>query len=95
MFPWGQESVSGPFSVDSSTDDSFISQDLAMQARIPIETMPEPRPVLGLNGKVLVTVTHQTQPLKLIVSGNHQEHIRLLLITVLACFWVLLNPEHN
>ncbi|TWW71216.1 Retrotransposon-like protein 1 [Takifugu flavidus] len=74
------ESVSGPFLVDSGTGDSFISQDLAMQARIPIKTLPEPRPILGLNGEVLATVKHQTQPLTLIVSRNHQEQIRLFII---------------
>nr|AAG60684.1 gag-protease [Takifugu rubripes] len=73
---WGRESVSAPFLVDSGADDSFISQDLAAQARVPIETLPEPRPVIGLNGEVLAMVTHQTQPLTLIVSGNHREQIR-------------------
>lgn len=51
-FIWGRESVFVPFLVYSGADDSFISQDLAVQARIPVETLPEPRPMLGLNGKV-------------------------------------------
>lgn len=55
---WCQESVSAPFLVDSGTDDSFISQELAMQARIPFETLPEPRYILGPNGEVLAKVTH-------------------------------------
>ncbi|TWW76603.1 hypothetical protein D4764_13G0012650 [Takifugu flavidus] len=31
----------------------FICQDLVMQARIPVEALPESRPILGLNGDVL------------------------------------------
>eukprot|EP00066_Takifugu_rubripes_P027223 XP_011616489.1 PREDICTED: uncharacterized protein LOC105418518 [Takifugu rubripes] len=84
--------------VESNSGDSFISQDLAMQARIPIKTLPEPRPILGLNGEVLATVKHQTQPLTLIVSRNHQEQIRLFIIPassspgVLGSAWL---ARHN
>ncbi|TWW57368.1 Retrotransposon-derived protein PEG10 [Takifugu flavidus] len=95
---WGRESISAPFLVDSGADDSFISQDLAVQARVPIETLPEPRPVIGLNGEVLAMVTHQTQPLTLIVSGNHREQIRLLVIPASSSPGVLGSPwlaRHN
>eukprot|EP00066_Takifugu_rubripes_P029726 XP_011618992.1 PREDICTED: uncharacterized protein LOC105419240 [Takifugu rubripes] len=95
---WGRESVSAPFLVDSGADDSFISQGLAVQARVPIETLPEPRPVIGLNGEVLAMVTHQTQPLTLIVSGNHREQIRLLVIPASSSPGVLGSPwlaRHN
>lgn len=53
-----------------------------MQARIPVETLPEPKTILGLDGEVLTRITQQTQTITLIVSRNHREKFCLFLIPV-------------
>lgn len=67
--------------VDTGADVNFISQDLARQAHIPVKTLPELKTILGLNGEVLARITHRTQTITLMVSGNHLELIRLHLIS--------------
>uniref|UniRef100_A0A674MXQ5 Gypsy retrotransposon integrase-like protein 1 n=1 Tax=Takifugu rubripes TaxID=31033 RepID=A0A674MXQ5_TAKRU len=99
---WGQESVPITFLVDSGADGNFISQDLARQARLPLETLPEPKTILGLNGEVLARITHRTQAITLIISGNHREQIHFFLIRsssspgVLGSPWLALhNPQFD
>lgn len=43
---WSHNSLSLPLLVDSGADDSFIDENLAKQARIPIETLAKPRTIL-------------------------------------------------
>lgn len=40
------------FLLDLGTNDNFTSQDLAREACIPIETLPEPKTILGLDKEV-------------------------------------------
>lgn len=90
---WGQKSVSASFIVDS-----FISQDLATQARIPVETLPEPKTILGLDGEVLTRITQQTQTIPLIVSRTHRAKFHLFLIPASSSPGVLGAPwlaRHN
>uniref|UniRef100_A0A674PMU1 Gypsy retrotransposon integrase-like protein 1 n=1 Tax=Takifugu rubripes TaxID=31033 RepID=A0A674PMU1_TAKRU len=99
---WGQESVPTTFLVDSGADGNFISQDLARQVRLPLETLPEPKTILGLDGEVLARITHRTQAITLIISGNHREQIHFFLIRsssspgVLGSPWLALhNPQFD
>lgn len=62
------------------SDDNFISQDLARQSRIPVETLPDPKTIPGLDGAVLARITHQTQTMTLNVSVNHCKQISFFLI---------------
>lgn len=94
---WGQERL--PL-FDLGADDSFIDERLAEQAGLRLEPLTEPKQVLGLDGRVLVRVTHRTALLGLLVSGNHREMIRLFLIpsssspAILGSPWLSLhNPQ--
>lgn len=98
MLFWGQESVSVSLLVDSGADDNFISLDLARQAHLPVEPLPEPRMILGLDGEVLAKITHRTQTITPIVSGNHWEQIQFYLIRSSSSPGVLGAPRlarHN
>lgn len=70
MLLWQQEKLS-PFLVDSGTDDSFIDESLVRRAGLPIVSLAEPKEVLALDGRPLVRVTHRTEILTLLLSGNH------------------------
>lgn len=44
---------------------------------LPLEMLPEPKRVLAVDGSLLAAVTHRTEPISLLLSGNHHETIRL------------------
>lgn len=57
--------------IDSGADDNVIDLELAAQANIPLEPLPEPKDISALDGKLLFQVIHRTAPLTLILLGNH------------------------
>ncbi|GLD48545.1 glutamate receptor ionotropic, NMDA 3B, partial [Lates japonicus] len=63
--------------IDSGADVSLINEDLAQQ--LGIDQLPLSRPVSAsvLDGHILGTVTHQTLPVRMLLSGNHHETIQL------------------
>lgn len=98
---WSGESLPMLTFVDSGADENFIDCSLVAQAQIPTQELdPHPMEVTTLNGNHLARITHRTVPLTLILSGNHQETIQLLVISsplnpvVLGLPWlILLNPH--
>ncbi|TWW80241.1 Retrovirus-related Pol polyprotein from transposon 17.6 [Takifugu flavidus] len=69
---------------------------------LPLETLPEPKTILGLDGEVLAWITHRTQAITLVISGNHREQIYFFLIRsssspgVLGSPWLALhNPQFD
>lgn len=67
---WSHHSLS-LFLIDSGTDDWFIEHNLARQANISTEELPQPRTILDCHG------THHTALLTLVISGNLQGRIQL------------------
>lgn len=59
-------------------DDSFIDENLARQAGLPLFKLPEPKEILDLDGHTLAKVMHRTDSLTLLMSCNQQ--IQLFLI---------------
>lgn len=51
------------FLIDSDADVSFIDEELAKQAGLPLVELAEPWMVFDLNGRALTRVTHCTAPL--------------------------------
>lgn len=95
---WGNSSLPVPFMVDSGADDSFIDENVARHAGLPLVELTEPRTVQDLNGRTLARATHRTTSLTLLVSGNHREQIQLFLIPSSASPAVLGSPwltTHN
>lgn len=89
---WSHGSLPLSLLINSGADDNFLDEGLARQARIPIEGLATPRTILDLKGKPIAEVTHQTELLSLVISGNHREHISLYLIPSSAASAVLGSP---
>jgi len=62
--------------IDSGADVCLMDKELARQ--LGLGQIPLPRPVLAsaLDGHVLGTITHQTTPIHMLLSGNHYETIQ-------------------
>lgn len=52
---------------------------------IPLKRVERPRVANSLNGQKIASITHTTLSLKMLVSGNHQEDIRLFIIDSPTC----------
>lgn len=63
------------FLIDSGDDDSFLDEQLARQAGLPLGTLSEAKTMLDLDERVITRVTHRTALINLLVSGNHRERI--------------------
>lgn len=58
--------------IDSGAEQNLINHDLAKTLKLPLTPLSLPIPVSALNDKVFATITHQTAPVHLVISGNHQ-----------------------
>ena len=100
MLRWSQQTLPVQVLIDSGADDNFIDVDLVRQHDLPVFELDEPKKVLGIDGKLLVHVTHKTQPIKLTLSGNHHEHAELYVISspltpiVLGLPWLKTHNPH-
>lgn len=69
-----------------------------MQVSCVLEPLPSPYTATALDGRVIARVTHRSEPVTLITSGNHSEPISFLVITasrtpmVLGYHWL---RRHN
>lgn len=86
--------------IDSGAEGYFIDRDLAIQSGLPLEALPEPCTTRALDGHILVQVTQATAPLKLVLSGNHNENISFKLISapktpiILGFPWLKVHNSH-
>lgn len=82
--------------VDSVAEEYLIDREFLRSLYCPLASTNHSRPVKAINKALLETVTHQTAPLFLMVSGNHREHLTFLFISspvVLGLPWLKLhNP---
>lgn len=88
--------------VDSGAEQSLIDQQLVNELSIPTEPLEIPIEASGLGGQHLSRITHRTEPLLLISSGNHRESIQFLITqsthtpVVLGFSWLIQhNPQFN
>ncbi|KAL3973506.1 potassium voltage-gated channel Eag-related subfamily H member 3 [Sarotherodon galilaeus] len=70
--------------LDTGAEQNLIDRDLVRLLGIRLCPLDVPVSVTALNGQSLPSVTHQTEPLSLILSGNHHERLR---------FFVFSSPE--
>ncbi|MGL5566260.1 MAG: retropepsin-like aspartic protease, partial [Plesiomonas sp.] len=59
--------------VDSGAEGNFVDRRRAAEMGIPITALNHPITVQALSGQTLPTITHITDPITLIISGNHTE----------------------
>lgn len=70
--------------IGSRADANIIDKELAHQLGIGLSPLPCSVPARALDSHLLGTVTHQTIPVRLLMSGNHHETIQ---------FYALLSPR--
>ena len=66
--------------LDSGAKESFLDATVAAQWGVPLVEVSKPLVTSSLNGQRLGCITWATRPLKIRISGNHQEEISLLII---------------
>ncbi|TWW62375.1 hypothetical protein D4764_04G0010220 [Takifugu flavidus] len=62
--------------IDSGADVSLIDKELSIQLGMDRVPLPHSVPASALDGHLLGTVTHQTTPIHMLLSGNHHETIQ-------------------
>ena len=97
---WQSQSRSLLALVDSGADENFLDAGVASQMGINIEPLPSPLQANALTGRLLARVTHRSEPVHLLVSGNHHEQIQFHIIAsplapvVLGQPWLRLHNPH-
>uniref|UniRef100_A0A8C1QKT9 Gypsy retrotransposon integrase-like protein 1 n=1 Tax=Cyprinus carpio TaxID=7962 RepID=A0A8C1QKT9_CYPCA len=84
--------------LDSGAEGNFMDFKLAVQLQIPITPLSHQITVNALNGQELPRITHSTESITLITSGNHTETLSFLLMDSPLAPVVLGHPwlfEHN
>uniref|UniRef100_A0A8C9XZN5 Retrotransposon gag domain-containing protein n=1 Tax=Sander lucioperca TaxID=283035 RepID=A0A8C9XZN5_SANLU len=84
--------------IDSGADDSFMDADLVEQLGLSKEQLPEAIEATTLNGRLLARITMRTEPVKMLLSGNHSELISFFILPSPRAPLVLGYPwlkEHN
>lgn len=66
--------------IDSGSDGNIMDEGLAMQLGLERIPLTPPIPARALDGHLLGTVTHQTSPVHMLISGNHHETIQFHLL---------------
>ena len=86
--------------IDSGAEESFLDHELIRELGIATRPLDPPRAASALNGRSLPRITRVTEPISLLVSGNHREYIQFLVFTcpdsplVLGFPWLKLhNPQ--
>uniref|UniRef100_A0A3P8R7J1 Gypsy retrotransposon integrase-like protein 1 n=1 Tax=Astatotilapia calliptera TaxID=8154 RepID=A0A3P8R7J1_ASTCA len=64
-----------PALVDSGAEQNLMDEKLAKRLAVSLTPLEPPTPASTLNNQVFAYITHQTAPVRLITSGNHQEQL--------------------
>uniref|UniRef100_A0A3P9L044 CCHC-type domain-containing protein n=1 Tax=Oryzias latipes TaxID=8090 RepID=A0A3P9L044_ORYLA len=84
--------------IDSGAEQSLIDHSLVSRLGLSTEKLQAPVKATGLGGQLLSIITHCTEPVQLITSGNHREDIRFFVThspqnsVVLGSSWL---QQHN
>uniref|UniRef100_A0A3Q3B4W6 ribonuclease H n=1 Tax=Kryptolebias marmoratus TaxID=37003 RepID=A0A3Q3B4W6_KRYMA len=95
-----QDSLELSALVDSGCEQNLIDKSLVSQLNIKTVRLEAPIRVTALDGRGLHTITHQTESVQLIISGNHHEMISFFVFPspnppiVLGFKWLQLHNPH-
>ena len=88
--------------IDSGAEESFLDHAIIRELGIATRPLNPPLAVSALNGRSLPRITQVTEPISLLVSGNHREYIQFCVFTcpdsplVLGFPWLRQhNPQIN
>uniref|UniRef100_A0A8C6KJR4 Gypsy retrotransposon integrase-like protein 1 n=1 Tax=Nothobranchius furzeri TaxID=105023 RepID=A0A8C6KJR4_NOTFU len=68
--------------IDSGCEQNLIDTNFASQCKFKAVPLSSPIRVSALDGNPLPLITHKTEPVKLIISGNHVETLSFLLFPI-------------
>ncbi|KAJ8332896.1 hypothetical protein SKAU_G00417920 [Synaphobranchus kaupii] len=71
--------------IDSGADANLIDEVMVRDLDIPTLPLPHTENARSLDGKIFYKMTHITEPIQLIISGNHHEFIQ---------FHIIHSPNH-
>ena len=74
---WGDPSKSIRVLINSGADESFMDTSLVSELGITTQPLSIPMDVRALDGRSIDSVTHNTIPTNLRVSGNHREAMKV------------------
>ena len=100
MIHWTQHTLPDDVLIDAGVDDNFIDIDLVWEHNLQVYQLDQPKRILAIDGQPIDSVTHKTQPLKLILLGNHHEQTELFVIStslntnVLGLPWLQTHNPH-
>lgn len=85
--------------LDSVSDGNFIDRDYCLKNHFPSVPLDTPLGAFAPNGHLLARITHQTQPLEIVISSNHREKSTLIFaqfstLILLGFPWVHLHNPH-
>uniref|UniRef100_A0A8C6KLF6 Gypsy retrotransposon integrase-like protein 1 n=1 Tax=Nothobranchius furzeri TaxID=105023 RepID=A0A8C6KLF6_NOTFU len=86
--------------VDSGCERNLLDQTIVDRLNIPTTPLTTPIRASSLDGNSLTTITHQTAPVKLLISGNHHETITFFVFpspqtpVVLGHDWLVTHNPH-
>lgn len=84
--------------IDSGAEANIMDGVLAQKLGLMLHRLPSPVPVRALDGHLLGSVSHITEPVKMVLSGNHQERIQFHLLSSPSQPLILGHPwlrQHN
>ena len=91
---WGGTQLQVPVLLDSGSDANFLCPTLVRRLGIPTVPLASPMRPFAITGVQLEEVRRATVPIKVLVSGNHQEEIVLRASLVLGRPWMRnYNPQ--
>lgn len=100
MIHWTQQTLPVDVLIDSGADDNFIDIDLVQKHNLPVYQLDQPKRILAIDGRPIGSVSHKTQPINLILSGNQHELTELFVISsplppiVLGLPWLQTHNPH-
>lgn len=65
--------------INSGAEDNLIDEGLARQLGCTLEPLDKPIPAFALDSKAFTEETDKTEPVSLVISGNHDESLFLLI----------------
>jgi len=89
---WATSMHSTQALLDSGAESNFMDFSLALKLQIPITSLTHKISVNALHGQELPRITHSTEHITLITSGNQSETISFLLLNSLSAPVVLGHP---
>lgn len=96
----GDKTMTQDALVDSGADESLLDWELAKSLNLKVVLLDQPLEASALDGRLLCTVTHRTEPMVLVIDQEHREQISFHLFNsaqhplILGYPWLVKHNPH-